>query len=53
MNQKPEKYGCHDRPPIQTFGQPQCQFTYTWAGQTDPKCEGCKHKEVRVEAPKK
>jgi hypothetical protein len=43
----PKKYGCFDRPPIQTFGQQECQFTRTWLGQTDKRCEGCKHKEVR------
>ena len=47
----PEKYGCFDRPPIETFGQQECQFTRTWLGQMDPKCEGCKHKEVK-EVPK-
>ena len=43
----PDKYGCHNRPPIQTFGNPQCQYTYTWLGQIDKRCEGCKHKEVQ------
>lgn len=52
MTQPSERYGCFDRPPIQTFGNPQCQFTYTWAGQTDKRCDGCKHKEVK-EVPKK
>lgn len=47
MNQKSELYGCHNRKPIVTFGQPECQFTYTWAGQTDKRREGCKHKEVK------
>jgi hypothetical protein len=52
MKQQSERYGCHNRPPIQTFGNPQCQYTYTWAGQTDKRCEGCKHKEVK-EVPEK
>lgn len=46
--QPSDRYGCHNRPPIQTFGQPTCQFTKTWLGQTDKRCEGCKHKEVKV-----
>ena len=49
MTQPSERYGCFDRPPIQTFGNPQCQFTYTWAGQTDKRCDGCKHKETRTD----
>ena len=47
MTQPSDKYGCHNRPPIKTFGNPQCQYTYTLAGQTDKRCDGCKHKEVQ------
>jgi len=50
--QQSDSYGCHNRPPIKTFGQQECQFTKTWLGMTDKRCEGCKHKEVRVEVPK-
>lgn len=46
--QPSDRYGCHNRPPIQTFGQPTCQFTKTWLGQTDKRCEGCKHQEKAV-----
>jgi len=53
MTKPSERYGCYNRKPITTFGNPQCQYTYTWLGQNYPRCEGCKHKEVRVEAPKK
>ena len=37
-------YGCHNRQPIQTFGAPTCQYTYTDLGQADKRCEGCKER---------
>lgn len=48
----PEKYGCFDRQPIQTFGQHECQFTPTWLGHTDKRCDGCKHKEQKEQCTK-
>lgn len=49
MNQ-PDRYGCHTRKPITTFGQPTCQYTHTSHGQADQRCEGCKERQTKQEA---
>lgn len=47
---RPDKYGCFDRKPIVTFGQPTCQFTHSELGAKDKRCEGCKERvEVKIE----
>jgi len=38
-------YGCHNRPPITTFGAPTCQYTNSALGQADARCIGCKERE--------
>jgi hypothetical protein len=50
-----DRYGCFNRAPfveeyqtahgehIKTFSNPDCQFTLSELGRTDPRCAGCKH----------
>ena len=38
-------YGCHNRPPIVTFGAKTCQYTLTEIGKKDPRCVGFRERK--------
>jgi hypothetical protein len=54
------KYGCYNRKPFHNYyhatggDKPiphvlttDCRYTHTELGKFDPKCDGCKHKDVK------